>query len=445
MPVKTILFLLGFVVASAGALGAPVIGIIGYMMHYMIGPERQWWALPLQSLGLRYSYTLALASAIGIIFGWHRLRHGKTILRAQEVLILMFLGMMWLTLLYADKTMEKYVTTDHPTMKMAKVVVFVLMMTHVVTTLKHFRAMMWTLVFGAMVLGLQAWQTPYDSFAQGRLESVGGADFSDANAMGAFVGAMLPIIGVQFLLSGRKGKLICMVAGAFAANAVVLTRSRGATVGILAGVALAGLLAPKERRKAVFAGLCAAAVGACFIVDPGFIARAKTIQEPSEGVDGAITSRLHIWDASLRMWRDNPGGVGVGNFFQKIGRYDSRYADRDAHSTYFRCATELGIGGVIIFFALLGGFVISLVRTARAARALPPPAANQLRLYCFAVGISMTMLLFSGMTMTLIYIEGIWWLMAMPACLARSVENEMESHLIHGHQLPRRQPAGAHG
>src|SRR5690554_3318437 len=157
MPVKTILFLLGFVVASAGALGAPVIGIIGYMMHYMIGPERQWWALPLQSLGLRYSYTLALASAIGIIFGWHRLRHGRTILRAQEVLILMFLGMMWLTLLYADKTMEKYVTTDHPTMKMAKVVVFVLMMTHVVTTLKHFRVMMWTLVFGAMVLGLQAW------------------------------------------------------------------------------------------------------------------------------------------------------------------------------------------------------------------------------------------------------------------------------------------------
>jgi len=426
MPIKTIFFLLAFATAVICALGAPLVGVLGYMLHYMIGPERQWWALPIQSMGLRYSFSLAVATIIGIVFAAGRLKYGKSLFRSQELMILIFLGYMWFSLLYSDKTLAQFSGADHPTIKMAKVVVFLLIMTHVATTIKSVRLVFWTLVAGALILGVQAWQTPYRDFAKGRLESVGGADFADANTLGAFTGAMLPLIGVQLLQHKWKGKALCLAAGAFAANAVVLTRSRGAMVGILAGTALAGFLAPKERRKAVIAGIVVAAVGAWFIMDPGYISRAKSIEDPSKASDDAVLSRLEIWDASLRMWRDNPMGVGAGNFFQDIGKYDSRYAGRDAHSLYFRCLAELGIVGIMLLGGLVFGAAASLYNTAKEAKTLHSPEGEQIRLYAFGVAISLTMLLFSGLTRSLLYVEGFWWLLALPVCLGRALENARE-------------------
>mgnify|MGYP001005936793 FL=1 len=79
---------------------------------------------------------------------------------------------------------------------------------------------------------------------------------------------------------------------------------------------------------------------------------------------------------------------------------------------------------------LLGGLVFgaaaSLYNTAKEAKTLHSPEGEQIRLYAFGVAISLTMLLFSGLTRSLLYVEGFWWLLALPVCLGRALENARE-------------------
>ena len=77
MAIKTLLFLGLFVLCSVGALFVPLLGVLGYVAHYCIGPERQWWSASIKPWGIRYSYTLAMCTAIGIALNWRSLRYGK--------------------------------------------------------------------------------------------------------------------------------------------------------------------------------------------------------------------------------------------------------------------------------------------------------------------------------------------------------------------------------
>ena len=64
MPVKTILFLVAFAAVCGGAIYTPLIAVVGYVLHYQIAPEGQWWAAPIASWGIRYSFVLG-AAAVG--------------------------------------------------------------------------------------------------------------------------------------------------------------------------------------------------------------------------------------------------------------------------------------------------------------------------------------------------------------------------------------------
>jgi UDP-N-acetylglucosamine 2-epimerase len=66
MPLRTILFLLGFVGAAGGALFIPIMGVLGYVALYSIGAERQRWFAPIRGLDLRCSLILAVATGIGM-------------------------------------------------------------------------------------------------------------------------------------------------------------------------------------------------------------------------------------------------------------------------------------------------------------------------------------------------------------------------------------------
>ena len=345
MSLKTLLFVGLFAVCCAAAVFQPLWGILGYLAHYIIGPERQWWERPIQHLGIRYSYILAIATAIGVALNYGKLRFGKKLLHRHEVLLLLFVGLLWALRLLNEPT-DYYTIVDHPTLKMTKVMVFGLMLTHVVTDAKKLRALLWTLVVCTLILGLQAYTA---ARPRGRLESVGGVDFSESNFLAAFLGAMLPLVGVLFLQTGWAGKLLCLGTGAFAANAIVLTRSRGALVGIALGLIPAILLAPKKLRLTIGAGMLVAGLGVLYVSlpDAGFMQRMKSITLSSEERDESSQQRLDLWETSLVMVKDHPLGIGPGNFFQVVGRYRPDLEGRDTHSTYFRCLTELGIPGFL--------------------------------------------------------------------------------------------------
>ena len=425
MPLRTILFALAFAGLAIAGLQAPIWAVCGYVLNYCIGPERQWWAAPLREMGLRFSLTLAGATALGFLLNYGKLKpkFGRAALLGHEKLILLFLGIVWLSTALGEPTIGRYTVIDHPSVKLTKVVIFVLLLTHIVTDLKHLNLLLWALILGALALGLEAYGVPYRRFAKGRLEGIGGPDFSEANFFAAFMATMLPLIGVQFLRTGWTGKAVCLVSGVFTTNAVILARSRGAVVGLVAGCLMALVLAPARMRSKIIAGLIVAILGGLYLADPPFLRRASTITRPEEERDASAQSRIRLTAAGLQMVNDHPLGIGAGNFYQTIGSYIPEYAGKDAHNTYIRCATELGVQGAVVFLLLIGNAFGILLKLRRQAAQLPESSRQDVAYVSFALMVCMSVLFVCCITISLVYLEALWWILALPVCLRRAAYN----------------------
>ena len=423
MPLKAVIFMGLFAVCICGAAFTPLLGVLGYVGHYCIGPEKQWWSRPFRSYGIRYSYLLALLTTIGVVVHWQKLRFGKRSLHGHEKMMLLFLGIIWLSVLFFEKASGLYTTVDHPSLKFTKIVVFVFLMTHVVTDMKNLNYLLWVLVIAGLLLGMQAHATPRSGFAQGRLESVGGPDFSDANRLAGFLAGLLFIIGVQFMRSKWKGKVICFLAGGFTANAIVLCRSRGAIVGVFGGGLAALFLAPKKHRGKILVGLVLAGLGALYLMDPEFVRRSATIIRSEDERDIAAQSRIEIWRGGYDMVVAHPLGVGAGNWRNRIGGYASEYRGKDAHNTFVRCAGELGVHGVTILGIIVVNAILLLRRIMKRAHELPDEARDKVLWAAYGMTTGLAAVLCYGMTGTLVYTEYLWWFLALPVCLARVVEN----------------------
>lgn len=436
MSVKTLLFLGLFAACAAGALFSPLLGVLGYMAHYCVGPERQWWGMEVSHWGLRYSFALGAATALGTLLHYRKLRFGASLLTSQELLALAFLAVVWLTLVFGEDTtwqQKAFSDQDAIHVKMAKVVFFTLMLTHVVTVRKNVDRVVWLLVITSLMLGVQAYDTPHEWYNKGRLETVGGPDFRESNILAAHLAAVLPLIGMQFLRTDWRGKILCLVAGVFATNAIILTRSRGAVVGLAVGSAVALLAAPGKHRAKIFAGLAVVLAGGLYLTDPGFIERAKTIDATEEERDTSAQSRIEIWQGGIEMALANPLGVGPGNFRSAIGRYAPQHPDRDAHNTFVRCVGELGFTGLLVYVVVIVNAFRMLVRIARRARSLPQPDQDKFLYLSYGLAISLTIFMGCSMTVTLLYTEGLWWFLLMPVCLGRALDNALpEACLNHG-------------
>ncbi len=422
MPTKTILFLLVFVFACGGAMYAPLVGIVAYILHYEISPETQWWGQSIAHWGIRFSFILAIFTAVGVAIHHGRLRYGKKILSRQEWLLIGFVALIWLShALWATEV--KLGGGDHPGFKMTKILIFVLMLTHVITTLKRVKVLFWGIIIGTIFLGYQAYTADPNMFATGRLNAIGGPDFREANFLAAFMAACLPIIAVQFIMSGRVGKVTCLIAGVLTVNTIVLTRSRGGMVGLAAGAIVAVLAAPKRYRKTILAGLIIVAIGGYALTDPGFWGRAGTITAEEGERGGSIEGRIDMWKASVQMLRDRPFGVGAGNFPSAIRNYAGDHLARDAHSTFVRCYSELGIQGILVYLLLIFGSMRIIWRVHKDSKSLSKADRDVLGWSSYGVGVGLIMFLACGLTMTTLYVEGPWWFLAMPVCLARALEN----------------------
>lgn len=430
MPLKGIVFFGLFVFCAAGALFLPHIGVYGYIADYCINPAGQWWEEPFSGLGIRYSLTLALATALGIVFQSNKLKFGEKVVYGQEMLLLMFLGVVWMSVFLSPDTVGHYTKVDHPSVKFTKIVIFAFMMTHVITDRSKLNGLFWVFVIAALLLGMKAWSMPLSSFQRGRLEGIGGADFAEANFFAAFMAAMLPIIGIQFLRSRWKGKLLCFFSGAFTANAVILCRSRGAFLALAVGVLAAGFFAPQRHRKKIVAALILGILGGIYLTDEMFLERISTITLEQEEMDSSSQSRLRLWGAGMKMLMDHPMGIGSGNWYQTIGNYIPEYQGKDSHNTYVKCAAELGIFGIAVYGLILLNAYLQLRRIRKLAEELPKDKGDDLIQASFGLMVSLAIILAGGMTITMIYTEIIWLLLVLPVCLQRAYDNALAEETI---------------
>ena len=428
MALKTIVFAVLFAFFTIGGLVDPILGVLGYILHYNVGPERQWWHAPLNPLGIRYSLILAIITAAGMLSRPGQLRYRELFTR-HEKLALLILGLIWLLTIVGPETLGRYTVTDHASVKMTKVLIFCFMMTHVITRLKDLDKLTWLFVIGALILGLQAYGTPRRAFQGGRLETVGGGDFASSNALAAYLAAALPIIGTKFMRTAWRGKLLCAVSGVFAVNAIVLCRSRGALLGMFGAGASMIFFTSSRNRPKLLAALLLAGAGMLQLADPQFIERSFSIGAASEERDASAHSRIEIWKGGLRMAKDHPLGVGPGNFNANIGRYVPAEAGMSPHSTYIQCIAELGFLGMFLFLIFVGNAVWMIWKMIPQIKQLPEDQQPDFHWALCGFGAGLVAYLTYGLFGHLMYLEAFWWYLMFPVCLQRAVENAHEDML----------------
>jgi O-antigen ligase len=139
--------------------------------------------------------------------------------------------------------------------------------------------------------------------------------------------------------------LLCVVG-------IILTTSRGGFVGLLAVVLVLWLLNPRKMLALILVGILSLSV---FELAPSsYWDHVSTIQNTQEGT---AKGRLDSWMAAWRMFKDNPLGVGGGQFAIHFPEYQGdafgahNMWGREAHSLWFTILAELGIPGAILFAA----------------------------------------------------------------------------------------------
>jgi putative inorganic carbon (hco3(-)) transporter len=429
MPIKAIIFIGLFAFCVIGALFTPFLGVYGYIAEYCINPASAWWSGPFKAFGTRYSLVLSIITALGLILHRSNLQYGKRLFCRQELFILFFGGIVLFSLIYAGGITDRYMNIDHPSLKFTKILIFVFLMTHIITNRRKLAGLFWVLIISSLILGLQAYYTPRSAFIKGRIEGIGGADFSEANYFAAFMATMLPIIGIIFYTCKNLfGKFICFTSAAFTANAIVLSRSRGAFLGLAFGIITAFTYAPKRYRLKILICLILGISGGIYVTDTQFIERISTINKSDESRDESAQSRLDIWAAGVKMVIDHPLGVGSGNWYDNITYYIQTYGKLDSHSTYVKCAAELGIHGLIIFATIL----ITAFRSLQwfKNKSAPPDDHDKLVLMSFAIKVSMMIMLTCCITMTLLYAEFLWIILCFPICINRAVNNCAPSYRL---------------
>ena len=156
---------------------------------------------------------------------------------------------------------------------------------------------------------------------------------------------------------------------------IALTSSRGATVGLLTGLAVVLWLAytrVPRARLAVFLGIIVTAyVAANFLLQGEVANRLGTLVEMTE----ADPQRLLIWRQSWRMLMDDPWwGVGLGTYWLHWPPYrhpQDASAGFYVHNDYLQLWIETGIPGLLLLFGIYVAVVVTFVRILRHANQHP--------------------------------------------------------------------------
>ena len=252
-PIKTCLFFFGFIGACTLSVVYPLVGIINYMMVYLVNPNSMWWGRPLEPLGIRYSMAAAVCLILGMIVSVGRVPTSKVFFGDWMLLLILFVVIVMASG-WASPELSSYsaVLSD----KMVKMTIFLFCFVRMGSTRRNLKAILCTLVIGSLVIGYDAFMAPADDFIRGRLNFVGGADFRESSGLAAHMAAMLPLIAVvAFIQRHWLWRVTAVVAGVLTVNTIVQCRTRSAFVGLLCGGVVALLMAPRGVRVKVYAAL----------------------------------------------------------------------------------------------------------------------------------------------------------------------------------------------
>ena len=415
-PLKPILYFSTFWFACAMSLFNPIWGLVNYMVVYQTDPTATWWGMPLVDIGMRFSLLAAGFTMLGMIFARKRMPKIRSAFGWWELGVCSIFAF---AVINAVAGVGFGSSAQWNFEKLWKLLLFALILGRIAASRQNLKIVLWTLVIGSLYIGHDAYTAPAAAFVLGRLENVGGPDFSTTSGAAAHLSAMLPLIGAVYLTTKQwRWKLLAAVSGAMTVNAIVMCRTRSAFVGLTAGALVALLAAPRARRYRIHILLVTGALTAFSLTDEHFWKRMGTLTDSEVmATDLAAVSRREIWAASVRILADHPLGIGVGNFPKVIGDYDKRHYKRSTHNSLVVCFVELGIQGGAVFVSLFLGSLFLIYRCTKLASGTREPLETKMLAY--GMLISLVTYSVTALGTQRFYCESFWWVMILPLSLHR--------------------------
>jgi O-antigen ligase len=186
-----------------------------------------------------------------------------------------------------------------------------------------------------------------------------GAEAADPNMFAATL--LLPFsLAVGYFLTANKGinKMVSAGLSAVLIFGILVTMSRGAVLSVLT-IALVYLYRFQWRRKML--GVVALLLLPLLAIPHSFFVRIQ------DAASSGGAGRTDIWQGGLMSMKTyGIWGAGFDNFssvYSSVAGYATRFMgySRDSHNTYLEIGVDLGILGLIFFFAAIG----SQLRAAR--------------------------------------------------------------------------------
>jgi len=187
------------------------------------------------------------------------------------------------------------------------------------------------------------------------------AVYGSPNNLALYLDRALPLVVALALFAETKfhsPRLRYALAALPIALCLYLTYSRGAWLGIVAGLAIIGLASGRRARLAIIALLI---VGAVAVIPFLQTERGQSLFQIGMGTG---FFRVSVWESAVAMIRDQPVlGVGLDNFLYEYPKYMNPEAWREPnlshpHNIVLDFWVRLGIGGVIV----LGWMVFEFYR-----------------------------------------------------------------------------------
>jgi O-antigen ligase len=196
-----------------------------------------------------------------------------------------------------------------------------------------------------------------------------GGFFGDENDFCMALNMVLPFsIFSMFMDKDKKQKFYYILITCLYLFVIVLTKSRGGFVGLVAVIGYSILRSNKKALLTVLIGVFGIFIVA--VAPQGYWQEMGTISDEAskkseylEEQSGTGAQRLYSWNLGWHMFLENPiVGIGQGNYPWHVKDQEERLklqwkerslGGRAAHSLYFTLLPELGIVGVTIFVFML--------------------------------------------------------------------------------------------
>lgn len=399
----------------------PIYGLYFYLASIYVHPPSRWWSYMIPDL--RWAMLSAFVTATAILVHRQRLAPKPVWLsNTPAMLLALYAAWMWIQLPWA----LAFDTHLGGTIQYTKYLAAFWFVYRICDSRDRVRDFLLAHVAGCWLLGIFCF---FSGRSGGRLDGVGGPGMDDANTLGMYL-ATGAVVAVALILSQRGWRrYFCAAAAVFILNGIILTNTRGAVLGLAAGLLVLAIGKARQHRRMFWSLAAVGLLGFASLIDQSFIERMNTIGDVTskdEDADMSARSRVVIYEAQVRMFFDHPMGAGHrGTAVLSPSYMDRRWltsskdgddtnAARSSHNTFMTTLVEQGVVGAVLFLILV---VWTLVSTNRLRRWSDPLDDPQIGTMAAGVCGALVVVLVAGIATDFLMAEVQFWLLAALVCL----------------------------